>query len=101
MMTHVVLLQPKTEVPEDQILAVLDRVVRLQQTIPAILAVEAGKNLSRLHQGFTYGFVMQFVDAQSLRTYASHPDHQGVSVQLQQICQSIIDFDLEQPLSKP
>jgi hypothetical protein len=65
MITHVVLLRPKTEVPEDQILSALDRVVRLQQTIPGIIAVQAGKNLSNVHQGFTYGFVMQFVEEAS------------------------------------
>ncbi len=101
MITHVVLLRPKTEVPEDQILSALDHVVRLQQTIPGIIAVQAGKNSSNVHQGFTYGFVMQFVDAESLRAYAPHPDHQMVSEELQHISQSIIDFDLEQPFSKP
>jgi len=54
-----------------------------------------GKNLSTSHRGYTYGFVMRFVDAEHLQAYAPHPAHQVVSEELQDMCQSIIDFDVE------
>jgi heme-degrading monooxygenase HmoA len=95
MIDHVVLLQPKAEVTEEEITKVLSHVQGLQETIPGIVETRVGKNLSVNHQGYVYGFVMRFVDAEHLKAYAPHPAHQVVSKELQNICQSIIDFDVE------
>jgi len=93
--THVVLLQPKSEVTEEEITTALDHVQALNQAIPGIVSIQAGKNMSSHNQGYTYGFSMQFVDAEHFRPYASHPAHLPVSEELQRICQRIIDFDIE------
>jgi len=95
MVTHVVLLQPKPETPENEITAALDHVRALRDAIPGIVDVQAGKNLSSYNQGYTYGFVMKFVDAEHLKADAPHPTHQNVSQELLHICQKIIDFDIE------
>jgi heme-degrading monooxygenase HmoA len=95
MITHVVMLNPKTEVSADKIERVLDQVRGLQKDIPGIIETRVGKNLSANHQGYTYGFVMRFVDKEHLKAYAPHPAHQVVSRELQAICESIIDFDIE------
>jgi len=94
MIHHVVLLQPKTEVTEEEITKVLSDVQGLQESIPGIIETRVGKNLSVNHQGYVYGFVMRFVDEEHLKAYAPHPVHQVVSQELQNICQSIIDFDI-------
>ena len=95
MVTHVVLLQPKPEVPGNEIITALVHVQALQDTIPGIVDVQVGKNMSNYNQGYTYGFVMKFVDVEHLKSYALHPAHQIVSQELQRICQKIIDFDIE------
>jgi len=96
MLRHVVLLKPKAEITEDEIMAALARVQALQQAIPGIISVEAGKNLNESNnQGYIYGFAMQFADREDLKVYAPHPAHQVVSEELQRISQSIIDFDVE------
>jgi hypothetical protein len=96
MLTHVVLLKPKTEITEDKITATLAHVQALQEVIPGIVSVEAGENLNESNnQGYTYGFVMRFTDREYLKAYAPHPAHQVVSEELQTISQSIIDFDVE------
>jgi len=95
MISHIVLLQPKAEVTEEEITAVLSHVQGLQQHIPGIVETQVGRNLSVHHQGYVYGFVMRFVNAEHLKAYAPHPAHQVVSEELQNICQSIIDFDIE------
>ena len=95
MLTHIVLLQPKAEVTEDEIKTALAHVRALQDAIPGIIDVQEGKNLSNYNQGYIYGFVMRFVDAEHLKAYAPHPAHQVVSQELQHICQNIIDFDIE------
>jgi hypothetical protein len=95
MVTHIVLLQPKPEIPVHEITNILAQVEVLQYTIPGIVDVQAGKNMSDYNQGYTYGFVMRFVDTTHLKAYAPHPAHQIVSQELQRICQNIIDFDIE------
>lgn len=94
MITHIVLLQPKPDTTEDQMLLALKHVQSLQQAIPGILDVQAGKNLHGLNQGYTYGFIMHFASAEIYQSYASHPAHQPVSQELQSLCERIIDFDL-------
>ena len=94
MIDHVVLLQPKAEVTEEEITRVLSHVQGLQERIPGIVETRVGKNLSVNHQGYVYGFVMRFTDEEHLRAYAPHPVHQVVSRELQDICQNIIDFDI-------
>ena len=94
MITHVVLLQPKAETTEDEIATVLSHVQELQQKISGITEVHTGKNLSNYNRGYSHGFVMQFVDQEHLKIYASHPAHQVVSNELQSISQKIIDFDI-------
>ncbi len=96
MISHVVLLQPKPETSSDEINEALKHIQALQAIIPGILAVQIGENLSENHRGYTYGFILQFVDTEHLKAYARHPAHQVVSEELVQMCQSIIDFDLEQ-----
>jgi hypothetical protein len=95
MVTHIVLLQPKPEIPANEITNALAQVETLQHTIPGIVDVQAGKNMSNYNQGYTYGFLMRFVDTDHLKAYAPHPAHQIVSQELQRICQEIIDFDIE------
>ena len=95
MITHIVLIQPKPEITEDEITTALEHVQALKQAIPGMVDVQTGKNLSSSNQGYTHGFVMRFVDAEHLKAYAPHPAHQVVSQELQHISQKIIDFDLE------
>ena len=95
MITHIVLLQPKPEKTEEEIATVLNHVRDLQEQVPGILETQAGKNLSASHRGYTYGFMMRFIDKEHLKGYAPHPAHQVVSQELQAMCQSIIDFDVE------
>lgn len=96
MITHVVLLQPKEEISSEEINTALKQVQALREAIPGIIDVEIGENRSTNHQGYTYGFVMHFVNADFLKAYAPHPAHRIVSDELVRICRSIIDFDLGQ-----
>jgi len=94
--THVVLLKIKDGVTDREIATALDRVRELQQAVPGIMSVQVGHNLNiSNNKGYTYGFIMQFVDAEHLIAYAPHPAHQVVSEALMHISESIIDFDIE------
>lgn len=96
MITHIVLLQPKDNVTEEEIHTALDHVQALKQSIPGIISVQAGPNLNfSNNKGYTYGFVMQFVDREHLQAYGPHPAHQVVSEGLMHISKNILDFDME------
>ncbi len=94
MITHIVLLNPKPEITPDEMQRVLAQVQALQQSIPGIMDVQTGVNLSTNHQGYTYGFIMQFVDAEHLKAYAPHPAHRVVSDEILRVSSQVIDFDL-------
>ena len=96
MITHVVLLQPKAQTTSDEIAEALEHVQALQQAIPGIESVQVGENLNTSNnRAYTHGFVMRFTNAEVFKGYAPHPAHQPVSEELQRICDSIIDFDVE------
>ncbi len=95
MIIHTVLLNPKPDVSHEEIATALHHVQNLQQAIPGILDVHVGANLNGSNnKGFSYGFIMHFVDNEHLKAYAPHPDHRVVSDELVRISQDIIDFDL-------
>lgn len=94
MITHIVLLNPKPEITSDEMQRVLVQVQALQQSIPGIVDVQTGVNLSGNHQGYTYGFVMHFVDMEHLKAYAPHPAHRIVSDEIRRVSSQVIDFDV-------
>lgn len=98
MITHIVLLQPKPNILEKEILALLQHAQALQDTIPGIVATSAGKNRSIYHQGYTYGIIMHFVDEAHLTAHHPHPAHLAVVEELDHLCEQSIDFDLLEDL---
>ena len=94
MITHIVLLQPKTTTTEQQLTTFLDHVRDLQKLIPGILAISAGKNHSPYHSAYTHGIIMRFIDEAHLQAHHPHPAHVAVVEELDRLCESSIDFDL-------
>jgi hypothetical protein len=62
MITHSVLLQPRAETTSEEIATALEHVREIQRAISGIVDVQTGKNMSNFNQGYTYGFIMHFVD---------------------------------------
>lgn len=96
MVTHVVLIQPKATASLGQIQAVIEQAQDLQNSIPGIQTVRAGKNVGHHQGGYTYGIIMQFESMERLEAYLPHPAHLAVAKELLQICDSLIEFDLPQ-----
>ena len=94
MITHIVLVQPKADTSEDALFNTLEHVRELQQVIPGLLSVNTGKNRSQYHNGYTYGIIMRFIDEEHLAAHHPHPAHVAVVEELDNLCESIIDFDL-------
>ena len=94
MISHIVLLQPKTTTTNEELSALLEHVCELQQVIPGIVSITVGENRSVHHGGFTHGIIMHFVDEAYLQAHHSHPAHLAVVEELDRLCQQSIDFDL-------
>ena len=97
MIIHTVLLQPKPESTPKIMQGVLQQIQALKQSIPDILEVHVGQNLhtTEKNRGYTYGYIMHFVDKEHLQAYyAAHPIHKEASMEIRRTCESVIDFDL-------
>jgi hypothetical protein len=97
MITHIVLLQIKPDIAPERITQALHRIQQLEASVPGLLHVQANKNLSTLHKGYEYGYIMQFASQEALQAFPSHPSYGPVKAELQLICQSNIVFDVAQP----
>lgn len=94
MITHIVLLQPKVGVSDDEMAVLLRRVEALQESVPGIVSIATGKNLSAYHQGYTYGIILYFIDEAHLLAHHPHPAHVAVVEELDRLCERSIDLDL-------
>jgi heme-degrading monooxygenase HmoA len=91
---HTLLLQPKSETTAEEMQAVLAQVKALQQKIPGIVDIQAGENSNVHNQGYTFGFVMRFVDEEHFKAYFPHPEHRAVGAELRRLCAVLLNFDL-------
>jgi hypothetical protein len=58
--------------------------------------IQVGENKNPYNQGYTYGFVMKFIDEEHLKAYSPHPEHKAVSPELRRLCDVLLNFDLTQ-----
>lgn len=94
MITHIVLLQPRAGVSDDEMAALLQHVEALRESVPGIVLISTGKNRSAYHQGYTYGIIMHFIDEAHLDAHHPHPAHVAVVEELDRLCERSIDFDI-------
>jgi len=80
MITHMVLLRVRKEVPSKEMDRVFAELAGLRGRIPGILSYAGGTYFSPegLNRGFTHGFCMTFQDAAARDAYLPHPEHEKV-----------------------
>ena len=96
MVLHIVMLKPTSGATDEEIQAALEHVKKLPSKIPGLLEVRRGKNIDNPDsQGYTHGFVMQFIDEAHMKSYfiTPKPDHQAVGEELKRVC-SYVAFDI-------
>jgi hypothetical protein len=93
MMTHMVLLRIRADVPAEQVDAVFAALAGLQETIPGIRSYSGGPYESDegLNKGFTHGFCMTFDDAAARDAYLPHPEHEVVKAQVLEVLDGGLD----------
>ena len=96
MVDHVVLLALRAGVSESDLAEFGALLAGLPSRIDGIEYVRYGPSSSPegLEQGYTYGFVVGFVDAAARDRYLPHPEHAPVSAKAQQIAERVLVFDV-------
>lgn len=78
---HTVLIhfKPGADVP-----AIFAALTSLQQKIPGIISISAGRDCSPegMQRGHTHGFTVDFVNASARDAYLPHPEHQKVGAMI-------------------
>jgi hypothetical protein len=101
MITHMVLLKVRRDMPRPKVEAVFAAVGGLQQKIAGIRSYSWGPYSSPegLHRGYTHGFCMTFTDSAARDAYLPHPEHEQVKAQVLEILDGgvngVLAFDYE------
>jgi hypothetical protein len=93
---HAVFLKFKDDASPEAIKAVVDAFVALKAKIPAIQALEWGKNVSpeNLNQGLTHAFFLTFASKESLeKDYLHHADHVAFGGILKPVLDKVLVVD--------
>lgn len=95
---HVVLVQFKPGVTQDQMNTVLDQSIARLRTIPGVLAVEAGMKVRDdrpVHiRDYDVGILVRLQDSATIDSYGAHPLHQSFLQEFQPLFAQVkvIDF---------
>ncbi|MEC7964819.1 MAG: Dabb family protein [Pseudomonadota bacterium] len=101
MIRHIVLINFRAEVSEQEISQMFSALPVLQDFLPGMGAITAGRSDSpeQMERGYMHGFVVDFDSWQSLQAYQDHPKHQALGAKLVAAAEGGIDgilvFDLE------
>ncbi len=101
MITHVVLLKVRRDVPKADVAKVFAEIGALKSRIPGITSYAWGPYSSPegLNRGYTHGLCMTFNDAKARDTYLPHPEHEVVKGHVVEILEGgvagVLAFDFE------
>ena len=92
---HVVSLKFKEDATKDQIKAVEDAFVGLQEKIPGIVALTWGTNVSpeKHAKGFTHCFILVFDTEKARDEYLPHPEHKKFGQVLGPVLADVLVID--------
>lgn len=84
MIRHCVFVRFRADVPKTERAAIYQQLADLKSVVDGFVAISYGANVSPegLHQGFTDGFTIDFVDEAARDAYLVHPDHKAAGGRL-------------------
>mgnify|MGYP000321332364 CR=1 FL=1 len=95
MLKHIVLLQYKTDVSEQQIALVEQAFSALVNDMEDVLDITMGPNNSPegLTHGFTHAYVLSFADVHARDRYLPHPRHKAFQQIADPLLEKVLVFD--------
>jgi hypothetical protein len=102
MIRHIVLVRFRSDVGDAEIAAVFKALHDLKRSIPGILGIAHGPNVSpeKLGRGTTHAFTVDFADAAARDRYLADADHGKVGAALVSAAEggvdglTVVDFEL-------
>ena len=102
MVTHLVLLKPRTDLPLEARRALVDAFERASRAIPDVRAVRVGRRLvhgagyeTSSSESVEYLVLIDFDDLAGLQAYLSHTAHDELGTHFNQSVSSALVFDFE------
>ena len=102
MLSHVVLMKPRPDLPDGERQALIDAFERAVREIPEVRDVRVGKRV--VHgAGYEqaaldtadYIITIDFDDLAGLQAYLRHPAHEALGARFNQSCRSALVYDFE------
>lgn len=92
MIAQLVLLQPKAEIPQEEILTALYQLQALPQTVPVLTSIQIVQNRRPSPGGYTYGYLLRCAAQEDLTTLVAHPVYQQARKHLRRLCRTVMVF---------
>jgi Stress responsive A/B Barrel Domain len=112
LIAHVVLFEPKQNVPAESRKAFLDEIRSVARTIPTIVQARIGSTISvgvmpeeiigqKTYKAYTYAAIFEFTTREDLEGYLTHSVHDKLRSIFWDLCQAtlIADVELFDPVS--
>lgn len=93
MISHIVLLKCRRDVPDQQHQAMFTALAALVKKIPGLKSFCGGANNSPegIARGYTHAFYMQFTDSEARDAYLHHPEHEAVKRMIAEVLEDAED----------
>lgn len=97
MIKHIVFFKIKSENKEKELIKLKSMIEDLSDSIPSIVRIEAGINISPRDTAYDIALVSEFKDREGLEAYQIHPEHKNLIEQLHKLDREIavVDYILE------
>jgi len=95
MIKHIVFFRIKSEQKEKELENLKSMIEKLKDSIPSILKIEAGINISPRETAYDIALVSEFENAEGLKEYSVHPEHQKLIARLHELDREIAVVDYE------
>ncbi len=93
MLIHIALFQWKAGTSQETIEQILGEVKALKEKVPGLIDIHCGENFSKWADGFTHAVVVLATDQSSLDAYRTHPDHEKVAQEIEQMEEKSLGVD--------
>ncbi len=95
MVIHVVMIQFRSEISEEDKEAVREEITALGDLVPGLRNITTGRNFAQEDRAMDLVLIAQFDRREDLEFYATHPEHQKVLAILKPMVEytKVVDFE--------
>ena len=87
---HIIWLRPNPDTSDEQLDGLLQQLKALEGTVPGVVSITAGRNITDRAAGCTHGAIVTLENSAALQPYLDHPDHQVVGGRLRDAAELLV-----------